>query len=282
MAIRELMGSADPTMFIDEYFLRLPYSRPGDAAHLCPLGQWPNVKQLISNDEADLLIVREGRRWEESHHPSGDEAMRLFNDGYTLLIRHAERHDASLQSLAQSFAIDFHAAVDVHLYCTPAAQYGFGWHYDAEDVFIIQAGGVKEYSLRKNTVNPWPVTEAIPENMRYERELMPLIKCKLAPGDWLYIPHGYWHMGQAEEDAVSLAVGLMMPTALDLIDFLRRDLPQSIRWRQRLPVTGSAAISSSDDSEQQFAEIISGLAADIGKAMQEPTLISRFLESLKK
>ena len=36
---------------------------------------------------------------------------------------------------------DFAAPVDVHLYCTPAGQPGFGWHYDAEDVFVLQTAG---------------------------------------------------------------------------------------------------------------------------------------------
>lgn len=280
MAIRELLGDLSHALFVNEYFLRLPFSLPGTAAGFCNHAQWSTVERLLTESDADVLIVRDGRRWEQTRRPDADEARRLFESGYTLLVRHAERHDPALKALADSFAEDFHAAVDVHIYCTPAGRFGFGWHYDAEDVFILQAGGIKEYSLRKNTVNPWPVVETLPADMRYERELMPLMKCRLKAGDWLYIPHGYWHTAVAEEDAVSLAVGVMMPTALDLFDFLRPALLDSIRWRQRLPVTGTAASLPRKELEQRFAEIARELASELHAALENPAFISAFLKSL--
>lgn len=281
MAIEELLSDESPQKFIEELFLRLPYSHPGGAAEFCRKAQWPAVERLLSDKHADVLVVREGRRWEENRRPDADEAHRLFEAGYTLLVRHAERHDPDLQALADSFAADFHAPVDVHVYCTPAGRFGFGWHYDAEDVFILQTSGVKEYSLRKNTVNPWPVVETLPADMRYERELMPLWKCRLKAGDWLYIPHGYWHTAVAEEDAVSLAVGVMMPTALDFFDFVRGRLLESIRWQQRLPVTGAAASLSRKELEQRFALVAAELASDVGNSLQNPALIASFLDSLQ-
>src|SRR5690606_2622412 len=134
--------------------------------------------------EADVLIVRSGERWSEERRPTAGEARSLFAEGYTLLVRHAERHDPALAKLAVEFRDAFHGVIDVHIYATPARQFGFGWHYDAEDVFILQAAGVKEYSLRKNTVNPWPLIETLPRDMRYEREIMPMFKCRLEAGDW--------------------------------------------------------------------------------------------------
>src|SRR5947209_3055839 len=135
----------------------------------------------------------------------------------------------------------FLAPIDVHVYCTPAGQPGFGWHYDAEDVFVLQTAGRKEWSLRKNTVNPWPLAEALPADMRHEREIMPVLRCTLAAGDWLYIPAGYWHRTRAGEESVSLSVGVLSASALDVYDFLRRQLLSSLRWRQRLPPAGGAS-----------------------------------------
>ena len=40
----------------------------------------------------------------------------------------------------------------VQLFVTPAETHGFSWHYDAEEVFIVQTAGVKDYLLRENTV----------------------------------------------------------------------------------------------------------------------------------
>ena len=85
-----------------------------------------------------------------------------------------------LKKLAAGFEDDFHAPANIHIYATPAGKYGFSWHYDAEEVFIMQTSGRKEYSLRKNTVHPWPLVETIPQDMGYSREIMPLMHVLLS------------------------------------------------------------------------------------------------------
>ena len=277
--IHQLLGEFPVRQFIAEYFLRQPFSLPQGAAHLTHLGDWATVESILAHGDADVLVVKEGRRWEGNHTPSPDEARRLFDDGHTVLVRHAERCHAELAELAAGFGRDFAADIDVHLYCTPANQHGFGWHYDAEDVFILQTAGSKEYSLRKNTVNPWPVVEALPHDMRYEREIMPLSKCLLAAGDWLYIPHGYWHKAEARAASFSLAVGVMSPSALDVLDFLRKRLPDSIRWRQRLPVVGEASPLDDQELIEQQREIFVELAAHLALLLRDEAFAREWIES---
>src|SRR5437868_4150246 len=172
---------------------------------------------------------------------------------------------------------DFSAPVNIHMYCTPGGQFGFGWHYDAEDVFIIQTSGRKQYSLRKNTVNPWPIEETLPADMRYEREMMPLMRCELAAGDWLYIPSGYWHMAESREMAISLAIGVQPRTAVDVFDLLRPQILDSIFWRQRLPVAGAAAAMGEDEMREQFAAIFQQLGQELLKMLSDPRQAGSFL-----
>jgi len=183
--------------------------------------------------------------------------------------------------LARGFAADLAGEVNIHMYCTPAEQYGFAWHYDAEEVFIVQTTGRKEYSLRKNTVNPWPLEETLPADMRYEREIMPLMKCMLNAADWLYIPSGYWHMASASETAISLAIGVVPRTAVDLWDHARAQVIGSLRWRQRLPVLGKAA--SLDDQQLQAAlsEIAEQLGEDFRRMIASPAFLSEFVQHLR-
>jgi ribosomal protein L16 Arg81 hydroxylase len=277
--IDRLLNPEPKAAFFAEHFLRLPYSLPGGCAELTGLGAWERVEAIIAATDADVLVVKEGRRWDESRTPTVPEARRLFAEGYTLLVRHAERHDAEIAELARGFAADFQAPVDVHVYCTPGGSFGFGWHYDAEDVFILQASGEKEYSLRKNTVNPWPLVETLPADMRYERELMPLMQCLLSGGDWLYIPNGYWHRATSRTDAVSLAVGVLPATALDSFDFLRRALLDSIRWRERLPMRGDEAVTSAETRAERYRELFAELADELSATLRDPAFIQDFLES---
>lgn len=280
--IERLLGEFPLRRFIDEYYLRQPFSLPRAAEPFKHLGDWAVVESIIAQPDADVLVVKEGRRWEGSRNPSPAEARRLFDGGYTVLVRHAERCHAEVAELAAGFERDFAAAIDVHIYCTPGKQHGFGWHYDAEDVFILQTAGSKEYSLRKNTVNPWPVVEALPQDMRYDREIMPLAKCLLSAGDWLYIPHGYWHKAEAHAAAFSLAVGVMSPTALDLLDFLRRRLPDAIRWRQRLPVVGEASPLNADELIAAHNELFTELGADLARLLRDERLVQDWIASRRR
>jgi ribosomal protein L16 Arg81 hydroxylase len=276
MVIERLLGEMPAATFFESVFLRQPFSRPHGADELRTLGTWEAVERILDQRDADVLVCRQGQR-RAGAAPSAAEARALFAEGYTLLVRHAERHDPQLADLARAFARDFAAAVDVHVYCTPAGQHGFGWHYDAEDVFIIQTQGLKEYSLRKNTVNPWPLVETLPADMKYEREQMPLLKCPLAAGDWLYIPHGYWHVAQSQEDSISLAVGVLMPAAIEALDFARRWMLESLLWRQRLPVTGGAAPDSPEEQFERYRTLFGELGDDLARLFHEESFVRSFL-----
>ena len=280
MVIEQLLGNIPRSTFFEQHFLRLPFSLPGTAASFAPLGSWETIDVILSQPEPDVMIVKEGRRRTDGDRvPTPEEARKLHAEGYTLLVRHAERHHSGLGALARSFAQEFAAPVDVHLYCTPGNQHGFGWHYDAEDVFILQTLGSKEYSLRKNTVNPWPLAETLPQDMRFERELMPVMKCLLKAGDWLYIPNGYWHRAVAPEPSISLAVGLMTPAAIDLLDALRPRLLASMLWRQRLPVTGTASTLTREQLAERHAELLGELADDLARAVRDPAFLRSWLET---
>jgi ribosomal protein L16 Arg81 hydroxylase len=227
------------------------------------------------------MACRRGAQHAESP-TSAAEARRLHDDGHTILVRHAEKHDRQLGQLAEAFARDLGGKVDVHVYATPAEQYGFGWHYDAEDVFILQTVGSKEYSLRKNTVHPWPLIETIPADMRYEREIMPLMRCLLAAGDRLYIPNGYWHMGAAREPSISLAIGVLSPAAIDIHDFAKRRLTQSLVWRQRLPVSEPSTPGLQEQRREEMREILKRMAREATELYESDEFLDAVLEHFSR
>lgn len=275
--LKQLLGPLTVEQFLNDHFLRLPFARSAGAEHVAALGSWEVVLRLLADPTADVLVGREGVPWAGEHRDLPNQAGELLEAGYTIGIRHAERNDAGLRGLADEFEREFLGSVDVHLYCTPTGHPGFGWHYDAEEVFILQTQGTKEWLLRKNTVNPWPLVETIPRNMQYEREIMPVMTCTLAAGHWLYIPAGYWHRTQAGERSISISVGVSSPTGIDVLDFLRPLLRESLRWRQRLPAEGVAAIESAPATEECQARF-QELGQDVAQLLSDPQIIERFWE----
>ncbi|HJQ80443.1 MAG TPA: cupin domain-containing protein [Lacipirellulaceae bacterium] len=295
MEIQSFFGDVPLANFITEYLHRLPFSLAGGAASACDLGTWDALGAMLGLPDGDVFAVREGR-WYDGPPLTELGAIRaLVEGGHTVFVRHAERHHPGLAELAVAFETTFLGPVNIHMFVTPAGAPGFSWHYDAEDVFIIQTQGMKEYSLRKNTVNPWPLEETLPADMHYERELMPLMRVLLKPGDLLYIPCGYWHkaeaiaekgsvpifseqkMGTDPEAAISLAVGVMSRAAIDVYDFLRQRLVESILWRQRLPLPNAGG-RSRVELEAMYRQLFEQLGDDLKKSAADPQFVRAFLD----
>jgi 50S ribosomal protein L16 3-hydroxylase len=281
MNIQELFGNYPLSTFVDQHLHRLPLALPGVCQQLREMGTWPRLAPMLTAPDADLMLVQQGARYTGPGPTDVASAQALCASGCTILIRHAERHDADIARLADVFCSTFRGPVNVHAYATPPNSFGFSWHYDAEDVFIIQTTGEKEYLLRKNTVNPWPLEETIPEDMRYERELMPLMRVFLRAGDMLYIPCGYWHRAQAaecEEVAISLAVGVMSQSAVEIFDLLRNEVLESLVWRQRLPLIKSQSVEQGDRARQVYEHLLEQLATDISGTLTSRKFLSRVME----
>ena len=270
--IQCLLGDIPKSKFVEEYYHKLPFSLNGAARPVCELGTWEVLGDILGQGDVDVMVVRDGQQDAGPDPRTLADAKALSDEGFTILVRHAERHNAHLKSLAAGFEHDFGAPANIHIYATPPAKHGFSWHYDAEDVFIMQTGGRKEYSLRKNTVNPWPLVETIPHDMQYPRELTPLMRVLLSAGDWLYIPCGYWHKASAQESdetAISLALGVMSPSAMDVYGYLRPRLLDSLLWRQRLPTGGSSPTPSNGELFARYRELFNQLADDLANTLRD-------------
>ena len=281
MKLQTLLGKLPSAQFVAEYYQRLPYSLPGGAQPLCDAGSWEALCGILSQPQADVLVCRQNERYQGPPPRSDGDARALIDQGYTLLVRHAERHDERLARLAAEFTADFAAPVNIHMYATPAGQFGFGWHYDAEEVFIVQTAGRKEYLLRKNTVNPWPVEESLPSDMHYEREIMPLARCELTAGDWLYIPSGYWHKATSRELALSLAIGVQPRTGIDVLDLMRRKALESLLWRQRLPVAGRGAALDEEKLADAYREVVRTFSRDLNRQLDDSQFVAELLAYLR-
>jgi ribosomal protein L16 Arg81 hydroxylase len=233
--LQELLGPVPVREFFDRHFTRAPFAMPNQATLYVRDFRDADFAAMVEDPRATLRIVRDGRLVRDRARLSWAEAQAYYRGGHTLLVRHAERVSAPLQALAEAFARVFHAPVDIQVYLTPGQHQAFGWHYDLEEVFIIQVRGCKAYTVRQNTRNPWPVWDTQPADMRYDRETSRLrLTCRLEAGDWLYIPSGWWHLAQPETASIHFSVGVMPVVGLHLFAFLRQRLAQDPVWCQRL------------------------------------------------
>jgi hypothetical protein len=206
--MREWLGDTSVSSFCRTHLGSAPFARPGGAASAVPLLDWDAIGRVLGGEppRPDVLVVADARLVEVPAPRSLPGLRALLARKWGVVVRRAERCDAGLAQLARAFESDLDGEVQLQLFVAPADTHGFGWHFDAEHVFIAQTAGVKDYYFRANTVSP--PREAKPDFTRFRSERSPLATARLIAGDWLYIPARWWHVARCVEDSLSISVGV--------------------------------------------------------------------------
>ncbi len=202
------LGALDLETFRKHYLGKLPYAQPGRAAREIASCDWSVLDRLLVAKPSDHLVVARGELALSPPPRNLTELRTLFRRGIGVAIRNPEPLCPELHALCLAFARDIPGEQRLIVFATPEAAHGFAWHYDAEDVFIIQTEGDKEYFFRRNTIHPNPTRAAKLDFSTFHRETSPLMNCRLLAGDFLYLPRGYWHMAHAHADALSISIGV--------------------------------------------------------------------------
>ena len=195
--------------FVRQFFRKRPHASPLSARDHVHIFQWATLDNFLQiHMAADILVVAQGKLLSIPVPRSTAAVRALMASGVGLVIRRAEYHDPALAKFALSLTNFIPGEVHVQLFVTPAGTHGFGWHYDYEDVFILQNSGVKDYFFRDNTVERNRSVDSVPDFTRFRGETSPIGTTRLLPGDWLYIPSRWWHMAKSADDSLSVSLGI--------------------------------------------------------------------------
>jgi 50S ribosomal protein L16 3-hydroxylase len=197
--------------FRELYYLKQPCAIPSAALSLRQTVAWPLVSEILETKHDDCWLAERGRlskMFKATGVLTEEEASFGFSRGNTIVIRHAEQVSKKIAEIGQGISAAFSFdPYDVQLYATPGEHQGFDWHYDLEDVFVIQSSGVKEFSLLVPSKLP-PLNRV---DLSYFREVSSIreMRCLLTAGDFLYIPAGVWHKAYAHAPSFHMSIGIM-------------------------------------------------------------------------
>lgn len=274
-----MLQGQDLEFFLSKYFTRLPFSIPNGALEFKHHLNWEIVESVIETQKSILRIIKDGVMTKDHAQIDFKSAKQFFEIGNTLLLKNAELSHLTLKELANDFSNSFHTEVDIQLYCTPENHNAFGWHYDVEEVFIIQTKGSKLYTIRHNTVHPNPLISSISSDFGYEKETSDLqMTVFLNEGDWLYIPSGWWHIARTQSESMHISIGLMPRSAIDVVSFLPTYLSQDSFWRKRMPV--HKEFNSETEKLAFYKDAMEALGKDLQKKISDPEFIKQLLNDL--
>ncbi|MDB4986429.1 MAG: Cupin 4 [Myxococcaceae bacterium] len=203
------LGAVARVAFLSSRSTGQAFAAPSLAAVGPSLFDWPILDAVLRAEPApDVLVVCRNELLELPQPRTADDVRKLFARGAGVVVRHAQARHAALLRLAGEFEQEFAARAHIQLFVTPGDSYGFGWHYDLDDVVILQTVGQKKYYFRANTQHPRLEPGSVPDFTTIARETSPVLGCVLQAGDALYLPRGMWHVARATEDSLSVSLGL--------------------------------------------------------------------------
>lgn len=286
--LQQLISPMTLKEFSEKHLFRAPFASPFQASQFKDLISWPLLWEIFQTEHKDCWLPKHGQLPPDPALQTGkltfDQARKGYEEGRTVLVRHAEKAHPVLAEIAADFHQIFLDPVDIQIYGTPPEEEGFDWHYDSEEVFVIQSHGEKEFRLRKNTVNPWPQHMRIPKNMEFEREKPTAeIRCHLKAGDWLYIPSGWWHKARAITHSFHMSVGVMALTPAGFFEAKFPHLVESPLWRQRFPVRGGdGSLLSKEEIKQNLESFIAPFNEQLPSPLLQAEELMKFTSQIPK
>lgn len=125
-----------------------------------------------------------------------------------------------LNRLGNSLSKTYKCYVGINGYFTPKKSQTLPLHFDNHDVFIFQVSGKKHWRVYDCDINT-------------SSELKPIIEVILEPGDFLFIPAGFYHEANTnQKSSFHLTFGIHEVAILRLKKWMQINFPKIENWSE--------------------------------------------------
>ena len=284
---------ADVDGFLDRSWARWPSHAAGiDPSAFADLFSLDDVDRIITSSPRvpAFRLVRDGspidpKRYTRTATVGGrpvsgiGDAGRIFDElraGATIVLQGLQRSHPPLTGFCRALELELSHSVQANAYVTPSGSRGLGVHYDTHDVFVLQLAGTKSWSVFEPVLTdplpsqPWKGTAADAGT--------PCLSVVLGAGDCLYVPRGFLHSAEAQQDlSAHLTIGVVTTTWHDLLREVVATTADDPELRRAVPV-GYAAdpellLAGLDDAVARLRKTL----ADVDTRAVAATTARRFL-----
>jgi ribosomal protein L16 Arg81 hydroxylase len=284
--LTRLLDPVDVSSFMASYWERASLYIPGNAAKFADLfsrsqffrtvGQ--RIDQGTSLPLSRGVLLTAGYQGTDGNHRQlviePEQIRSLLGAGLTIQAEQMHTADPALAALARSLKeqIRIPGEVDVAAFLSPAGG-GYGLHYDAMVMWVLQIAGAKRWWYSREPVVPFPPANRIPRAEEREQGVDGLYRPEaiaeqvLSPGDVLYLPPGTWHRVRAESESLHLCLTVRYSDYLQLVSaILSPTLLGQSEWRHlpMLPAAPGDLEQMDPRLEELFAERLHELRTVVG------------------
>jgi hypothetical protein len=194
---------------------------------------------------------------------SPDAVREAYAGGATLVLNSLHRIHPPLVRFCRRLAADLGHGTQCNAYVTPPGSQGFAPHHDTHDVFVLQVDGSKRWNVYAPALR-LPLSFQPSKGLTVDEPLVPdgtppLLSVTLGPGDALYLPRGYIHAAETNEQrSIHLTVGVLATTAYDVVRDVLELIAEDETFRRPLPL---------GDAGEQLAAV-AGIVAGAAEWLQ--------------
>jgi len=231
------LGDLSLDTFLREYWQKKPLLIRNALPDCQPLIAGNELAGLACEEGVESrLIIRDevGERWELQHGPFSDEIFRALPDTHwTLLVQAVDHWIPEAATFLQQFNFIPSWRIDDLMISYASDGGGVGPHYDNYDVFLVQAGGRRQWEVGGLFDECSPRRSNTPVKILSQWE--PEQRWILDPGDLLYVPPRVGHSGIAVGDGcLTYSVGFRAPSHGEILqefsDYVGRQLSEEVRF----------------------------------------------------
>lgn len=210
----QLLGGSSPRKFLRDYWQKKPLlvrgALPGFQGLLTP----GDLIDLAGREDAESrLITQRSGEWQVRHGPLPARTFsRLPNRNWTLLVQDVNHFLPPARELLLTFNFIPHSRLDDLMVSYAPQGGGVGPHFDSYDVFLLQGMGRRCWQIssqqQKTLIDDAP--------LKILRDFRPEQEWVLEPGDMLYLPPGWAHLGVAKDSCMTYSIGFRAPSHQEL------------------------------------------------------------------
>lgn len=258
IGLAQLLSPITPKYFFSQHWPHTPLFVPAVTDKLKELFGLPQLQDIESLVAVRLLKVRACLPDFDDEYSSinlePQDALKAYRNNMTLVFDSMQTQDQTIADALKKIREDLGLLTGGPennlcrarsiVYATPAGA-GTRLHFDANANFVVQLRGSKRWLLAPNTsvINPTErfTTGAFEMPAALEKQCFAELLHELPedasevimePSCVLYVPRGYWHATDTEEDSLSLNFTFSQPTWADVFTKSMQEwLLNSPDWR---------------------------------------------------
>lgn len=288
--LAQLIAPITPKDFFSQHWPHTPLFVPAVIDKLKELFDLPQLQDLESLVGARVLKVRACLPDFDDEYSSinlePQDALKAYRNNMTLVFDSMQMQDQAIANALKKIREDLGLLTGGSennlcrarsiAYATPAGA-GTRLHFDANANFIIQLRGSKRWMLAPNTSVKNPTERFTSGAFEMPAALEKQCHAELLdglpedasevimePGCVLFVPRGYWHATEAEEDSLSLNFTFSQPTWADVFTKSMQEwLLNSPDWRAIADGLESADQERKNKAIAQFETLVKQLSLNL-------------------